>query len=89
MGVGFVGWVLDRSGPEIVQAALAKKVSTVLFAYGRNLGKHIAQVREYDATREHKTLVFVTVNTVAEATRVAQELKPDVLVVQGTTGTSN
>ncbi|KAI0736434.1 2-nitropropane dioxygenase [Fomitopsis betulina] len=83
VGVGFVGWVLDRSGPEIVQAALAKKVSTVLFAYGRNLGKHIAQVREYDATREHKTLVFVTVNTVAEATRVAQELKPDVLVVQG------
>ena len=66
-----------------MQAALEKEVSAVLFAYGRNLGKHVAQVREYDATRVHKTLVFVTVNTVEEATRVAYELRPDVLVVQG------
>lgn len=70
-----------------MQAALDKKVSAVLFAYGRNLGKHVAQVREYDARREHKTVVFVTVNTVEEASRVAEGLQPDVLVVQGATCT--
>ncbi|KAH9839999.1 2-nitropropane dioxygenase [Rhodofomes roseus] len=83
VGVGLVGWVLDMSEPTYVKTVLEKKVGAVLFAYGRNLGKYVAQVREYDAANEHKTLVFVTVNTVEEATRVAKEFKPDVLVVQG------
>ncbi|KZT70856.1 inosine monophosphate dehydrogenase [Daedalea quercina L-15889] len=83
VSVGFVGWVLDRSEPTMVAAVLDKKVAAVLFAYGRNLGKYVAQVREHDATCEHKTLVFVTVNTVEEALNVTKEVKPDVLVVQG------
>ncbi|KAH9933443.1 2-nitropropane dioxygenase [Fomitopsis serialis] len=83
VGVGFVGWALDRTDPTTVKTVLAKNVAAVLFAYGRDLRKYVAEVREFDAAHEHKTLVFVTVNTVEEASRVAKEWKPDVLVVQG------
>jgi hypothetical protein len=55
----------------------------VWFAFGNDLGKYIAQVRAYDAQRAHKTIVFVIVNSVADALRAANDWKVDVLVVQG------
>jgi nitronate monooxygenase len=42
-----------------------------------------AQVHEYDSKREHKTLIFVIVNSAEDALRAAKEWKVDVLVVQG------
>lgn len=41
------------------------------------------QVREYETGRDHKTLVFTIVNSVADALRAANEWKVDALVVQG------
>lgn len=86
--MGFVGWVLDRfnsdSDPRL-QAALDKGPSAVFLAYGRDLHKYIEQIRAFDAASStgRKTFVFVTVNTVQEALRAANEWKADVLVVQG------
>jgi len=62
---------------------LAEKPAALFFAFGDDLGKYIAQVRAFDATREHKTIIFATVNSVAEALRATNEWKVDALVVQG------
>ena len=87
VGMGFVGWVLDKfntdSDPRF-QAALEKEPSAIFLAYGRDLHKYIEQVRAFDASSAgRKTPIFVTVNTVQEAVRAAKEWKADVLVVQG------
>lgn len=44
---------------------------------------HKWKVRAYEANRDHKTLVFVIVNSVADALRATNEWKVDALVVQG------
>ena len=62
---------------------LAEKPAAVFFAYGEDLGKYVAQVRAFDANRDHKTIVFTTVNSVAEALRAINEWKVDVITVQG------
>lgn len=86
VGMGFVGWVLDEfntaSDPRLT-TVLDKAPVAIWLAFGSDLGKYVAQVRAHDATRDHKTLVFVNVNTVDEALRAANEWKVDVLVVQG------
>lgn len=43
------------------------------------------QVRQYEAAREHKTLVFTIVSSLNDALRAANEWKVDALVVQGHT----
>jgi len=53
------------------------------FAFGVDLGKYIAQVRAFDANREHKTVIFVIVSSVEDALQATNEWKVDVLVVQG------
>ncbi|KAF5371387.1 hypothetical protein D9615_009693 [Tricholomella constricta] len=85
-GVGFLGWILDRtevSDDPRIPAYLEEMPAAIWFAFGTDLGKYITQVRAYDAKREHKTLVFVIVNSVEEALRATNEWKVDVLVVQG------
>ena len=62
---------------------LAEKPAAVFFAYGDDLGKYVAQVRAFDAKRDHKTIIFVTVNSVAEALCAANEWKVDAITVQG------
>jgi nitronate monooxygenase len=85
-GVGFLGWILDNTessdDPRIVPV-LDELPTAVWFAFGDDLGRYIAQVHAYDAKRTHKTIVFVIVNSVADALRAANEWKVDVLVVQG------
>ncbi len=49
-----------------------------------DLGKYVAQIRKYDAGREHKTIIFVIVSSVEAARRAAEEWGVDVLVAQGT-----
>ena len=55
----------------------------IYFAFGENLKPFVKQVRDYDAKRAHKTLVWVCVNSVEEALFAANELKVDVIVAQG------
>ncbi|TFK67256.1 2-nitropropane dioxygenase [Pluteus cervinus] len=85
-GFGFIGWILDKteSSPEpCIPAVLAQRPKAIWFAFGDNLGKYIAQVREYDLKREHKTRVFVMVASVEQALRAANEWGADVIVAQG------
>ncbi|KZT04212.1 2-nitropropane dioxygenase [Laetiporus sulphureus 93-53] len=86
VGVGFLGWVLDKfnteADPRLI-TVLDKEPAAVWFAFGHNLGKYVAQVRAHDADHDHKTLVFITVNTVEEAVRAANRWKADVIVAQG------
>ncbi|TFK40362.1 2-nitropropane dioxygenase, partial [Crucibulum laeve] len=87
-GVGLLGWILDMTKSESsndsrITAILEEMPIAIWFAFGTDLGKYIAQVRAYDAKRTHKTIIFVIVNSVADATRAANEWKVDVLVVQG------
>ncbi|KAJ3770544.1 2-nitropropane dioxygenase [Lentinula raphanica] len=86
IGVGLLGWILDKtetSDDPRIPVVLAQSPEAIWFAFGVNLGKYVAQVREYDATREHKTKVFVIVNNVDEAMTAVEEWKVDVIVVQG------
>ncbi|GLB45519.1 putative nitronate monooxygenase [Lyophyllum shimeji] len=86
IGIGFIGWILDKTevseDPRII-ATLEEKPIAIWFAFGDDLGKYISQVRAYDAQREHKTVIFVNVNSVEGARRAANEWKVDVIVAQG------
>ncbi|KAG5642128.1 hypothetical protein DXG03_003578 [Asterophora parasitica] len=85
-GIGLIGCVLDKtesSGDPRIPAVLEQMPVAIWFAFGDDLGKYVAQVRAYDTKREHKTVVFVIVNSVEEALRATNEWKVDVLVVQG------
>lgn len=86
VGVGLIGWVLDKTeitdDPRI-PAVLGELPSVIWFAFGTDLRKYIDQVRTYDAKRAHKTLIFVIVNSVAEALTSANDWKVDAIVVQG------
>ncbi|THU98238.1 NPD-domain-containing protein [Dendrothele bispora CBS 962.96] len=86
IGIGFIGWILEiteQSDDPRLLNTLAEKPAAIWFAFGTNLGKYIAQVHEYDSKRDHKTIVFVMVNSVEDALKAANEWKADVLVVQG------
>ncbi|KAK7442215.1 hypothetical protein VKT23_016186 [Stygiomarasmius scandens] len=86
IGIGFIGWILDMTeqsdDPRLLNI-LAEKPIAIWFAFGTDLGKYIAQVHDYDSKRDHKTLIFVIVNSVEDAIKAANEWKVDVLVVQG------
>jgi nitronate monooxygenase len=86
MGIGLLGFVLDKtelSDDPRIPNVLEEMPAAVLFAFGDDLGKYIAQVRAIDAKRAHKTIIFATINSVAAAKVAVNEWKVDVLVVQG------
>jgi nitronate monooxygenase len=86
IGIGFLGWVLDKtevSDDPRIPRVLEQMPMAIWFAFGENMGKYVAQVRAFDAKRTHKTIVFVLVNTLAEAEVAVNEWKVDVLVAQG------
>jgi nitronate monooxygenase len=85
-GVGLIGWILDRtetSDDPRLPTVLAEMPTAVWFASGNDLGKYVAQVRTYDATRSHKTVIFVVVNNLDDALRAEKDWMVDVIVVQG------
>lgn len=87
VGIGCIGWILDMtegSDDPRLPTILAELPQVIWFAFGVDLGKYVAQVRAHDAQRDHKTLIFVIVNSVAEAKRAAEDWGVDVLVIQGT-----
>lgn len=86
VGIGFIGWILDKtevSDDPRLEAVLEEKPVALWFAFGDDLGKYIKRVRVYDSKREHKTVVFVIVSTVEDALKAANEWGADVLVAQG------
>ncbi|KDR71503.1 hypothetical protein GALMADRAFT_271041 [Galerina marginata CBS 339.88] len=86
VGLGFIGWVLDRtevSDDPRLHAVLEEKPRAIWLAFGVDLGKYVAQIRAYDTKREHKTVIFTIVNSVEDALRAANDWKVDVLVAQG------
>ncbi|KAF5347401.1 hypothetical protein D9758_011253 [Tetrapyrgos nigripes] len=86
VGIGFVSWILaktENSDDPRLPAILEEKPQAIWFAFGDDMGKYVTQVREYDSKREHKTIVFVMVNSVEEALRAADDWKVDVIVAQG------
>ncbi|KAF5329909.1 hypothetical protein D9758_018254 [Tetrapyrgos nigripes] len=86
VGIGFISWILamtESSDDPRISAVLKEKPQALWFAFGDDLGKYIAQVREYDSKRDHKTVIFVMVNSSEEAIRAANEWKVDVIVAQG------
>ncbi|RDB24594.1 Nitronate monooxygenase [Hypsizygus marmoreus] len=86
IGIGFIGWILElteTSDDPRLTAILDEKPVAIWFAFGANLGKYIAHVREYDAKRVHTTIIFVIVNSVEGALRAANDWKVDVVVAQG------
>lgn len=86
IGLGFIGWVLDKtetSEEPRIPAVLEEMPACIYFAFGEDLGPYVRTVREYDAKREHKTLVWVCVNTLEEALTAAKEWKVDIIVAQG------
>lgn len=86
IGIGWIGWILDMtevSDDPRLEAILEEKPVAVWLAFGLDLGKYISQIRAYDDKRDHKTIVFVMVNSVEEAVKAKVEWKVDVIVVQG------
>jgi nitronate monooxygenase len=86
VGMGFLGWALDISEASenpCIPAFLDELPTAIWFAFGSNLEKHIQTVRRHQADKEHKTKVFVSVNTLEEALTAAHEWKVDVIALQG------
>ncbi|KAF9221412.1 2-nitropropane dioxygenase [Gyrodon lividus] len=88
IGVGFLGWQLDKSTtkPEaMLSTALGNRVQAIWLAFGNNLGHWIKYIRDYDAEnkRSRSTTVFVQVPSVEEALVAIHKWKVDVLVAQG------
>ncbi|KAG6855887.1 hypothetical protein H0H87_009710, partial [Tephrocybe sp. NHM501043] len=86
IGIGFISWILamtESSDDPRIEAVLEEKPVAIWFAFGSDLGKYVAQVRAFDGKRDHKTIIFVMVNSVEDALRAANEWKVDVIVAQG------
>ncbi|KAH6918794.1 2-nitropropane dioxygenase [Coprinopsis sp. MPI-PUGE-AT-0042] len=86
IGIGCIGWILDMTeasdDPRLV-TILEEKPVAIWLAFGLDLGKYVSQIRAYDAQRDHKTIIFVMVNSVEDALKAQNEWKVDVIVVQG------
>jgi len=87
IGAGYLGWLLDRGGDTVenLRNALERKVKSIWLSFGPELGKWVNYIRQHDKKRQvpHKTLVWILVNSVAEAEHAVNEWNADVLVVQG------
>ncbi|KAF8661282.1 hypothetical protein AX16_001382 [Volvariella volvacea WC 439] len=86
IGIGFLGWQLekpDSPSPQLLSIALESGVRAVWFAFGRNLGHWIEIVGQHDQKTQSKTLVFVQVNSLEEASVALNTWKADVIVAQG------
>ncbi|KXN88678.1 putative nitronate monooxygenase [Leucoagaricus sp. SymC.cos] len=86
VGMGFVGWVVDRFNTESdprLETVLDQKVSGVWLAFGNDLGKYVPQIREHSKSSGHNTKILVNVNTIDELKTAVNEWKVDVVIVQG------
>ncbi|KAJ3767960.1 2-nitropropane dioxygenase [Lentinula raphanica] len=85
IGVGFLGWLLDKmpfdEAKSLLNAASSANVQALWFSFGSDLGKWVQYVREHFPTEN--SLIFVQVNSVEEAIHAVENLKADVVVAQG------
>jgi len=71
----------------MLQIALTSNVQSIWLAFGNDLRPYVEFIRKADATREadsRKTLIAIQVSSRAEALTAVNELKADVVIVQGT-----
>lgn len=88
IGVGFLGWQLDKPTyptKDLLSIAFDSNVQAVWFAFGNNMGHWISFIRENDprAGTEQAITVFVQVSSTEEALRAMKEWHVDVIVAQG------
>lgn len=86
VGIGFLGWKLNEAGEgafTMIDAALDNDVQAIWLAFGEDLGKYVQHIRTRDESTGRKTVVFIQVNSVADALKAVNELKTDVVVAQG------
>ncbi|EPQ56409.1 2-nitropropane dioxygenase [Gloeophyllum trabeum ATCC 11539] len=88
IGVGFISWILEAEGAssnDLLDTALESRVNAIWLAFGNDIGRWVAYVREYDRRQAdgHKTLVFVQLSSEEEAAGAVNNWKVDVLVAQG------
>lgn len=93
IGTGYLVWHLDKGGNSVdcLRVGLEKRVQSVWLSFGNNLGKWVDYVRQFDRERsestKHTTLIWILVNSLEEAQKAVNDLKADVLVVQGKSNT--
>jgi nitronate monooxygenase len=90
IGIGYFGWELDKDpskATQMLQIALTSNVQSIWLSFGNDLRPYVEFIRKADATREshsRKTLIAIQVSSSAEALTAVNELKADVVIVQGT-----
>ena len=90
IGIGYFGWELDKDpskATQMLQIALTSNVQSIWLSFGNDLRPYVEFIRKADATREshiRKTLIAIQVSSDAEALTAVNELKADIVIVQGT-----
>jgi nitronate monooxygenase len=89
IGTGYFGWELDKDpskATQMLQIALTSNVQSIWLSFGNDLRPYIEFIRKYDALREsysRKTLIAIQVSSSAEALAAVNELKADIVILQG------
>jgi len=90
IGIGYLCWELDKDpskATQMLQIALTSNVQSIWLSFGNDLRPYVEFIRKADATREpdsRKTLIAIQVSSSAEALTAVNELKADIVIVQGT-----
>jgi hypothetical protein len=89
IGIGYFGWELDKDPSkaiQMLQTALTSNVQSIWLSFGNDLRPYVESIRKADApgeTYSRKTLIAIQVSSSAEALTAVNELKADVVIVQG------
>ncbi|KAF5388693.1 hypothetical protein D9757_004847 [Collybiopsis confluens] len=87
IGIGYLGWMLDKPNSKesesVLKVTLAANFQAHWFAFGNDLGKWIRYVRENTPQGGKSPLIFVQVNSINEAVRAVEEFRADIIVAQG------
>jgi hypothetical protein len=87
IGVGFLGWILDKSettSKELIALLFEYRVKAIWLSFGDNLTPWIEFVRELNQKSGGPSiLIFVQICSLQEALTAINEWKADVVVVQG------
>ena len=87
IGVGFLGWILDKSeatSKELISLLFEYRVKAIWLAFGDNLTPWIQFVRELNQkSGGPPILIFIQICSLQEALTAINEWNADVVVVQG------
>lgn len=90
VGVGFIGWILDKSeslSKDLFPLLFEHRVKAIWLSFGDKLGHYVQYIRELSQQTGHNILVFILVSSLGEAQRAINEWKADVIVAQGSFNT--